>query len=90
MDDLVCKFVYVGGDMFGESIDVHKNMLIVKVKSKFYAVPMKLVKKVEGDKIYIENFDIKRAETEGERWVKEKSKPVSIEELGKYGFGDDM
>ncbi len=89
MDDLVCKYVYVDGKMLGESIDVHRNMLIVKVESRFYAVPVKLVKKVEGDRVHIEKFDRKKAETEGKKWIEEKSRPVSIEELRKYGFGEE-
>ena len=89
--ELICKFVYIEGESepFGESIDVHRGMLIVKAGSKFYAVPENSVKKVEKDSIYIEKFDRKKAEKEGKKWIEEKSKPVSLEELRKYGFGEE-
>lgn len=89
--ELVCKFVYVEGEseLFGESIDLHRGMLIVKAGSKFYAVPENSIKRVEKDSVYIEKFDKKKAEKEGKKWIEEKSKPVSLEELKKYGFGED-
>ncbi len=89
MKDLICKFVYVGEELFGESIDVHKNSLIVKSGAKFYAIPLDLVKKTEGDRVYVDKFDRKNAEKEGKKWMEEKSKPVSLEELKKYGFGEE-
>ncbi len=89
MKDLICKFVYVGEELFGESIDVHKNALIVKSGAKFYAIPLDLVKKTEGDRVYVDKFDRKKAEKEGKKWMEEKSKPVSLEELKKYGFGEE-
>ncbi len=87
--ELVCKYVYVDGEQFGESIDLHRGKLIVKVGSKFYAVEEKFIKKIEKDKIFLEKFDRKKAEKEGKKWMEEKSKPVSLEELKKYGFGED-
>ncbi len=86
MHDLVCKFVYIGDKEFGESVDVHKNRVIVKSGTKFYAIPLDLIVKTEKEKIILKEFDKKEAELEGKKWVKEKSKPVSLEELKKYGF----
>ncbi|MCS7121755.1 MAG: hypothetical protein NZ895_04040 [Archaeoglobaceae archaeon] len=87
--DLICKFVYKNGKEFGESIDVYGNYLIVKVSADFIAVPRVCIKKVEEDKIHIEDFDEKIARDVGRRWIEEKSKPVSLEELKRYGFGEE-
>ncbi|MFO7968226.1 MAG: DUF5749 family beta-barrel protein [Archaeoglobaceae archaeon] len=86
--ELVCKYVMRGGESIGESIDVHKDRLIVKVGSDFLAVSMKNIEKVESDKIYVSEFDQKKAEDAGKKWIDEKSKPVSLEELKVFGFED--
>lgn len=85
-DDLVCKYVVKNGENFGESIDIHGDNLIVKVGSEFLAVSIKKIEKVESDKIYISDFDMKEAENLGKKWIDEKSKPVSLEELKLLGF----
>ncbi|HID43776.1 MAG TPA: hypothetical protein EYP30_08420 [Archaeoglobaceae archaeon] len=85
-DDLVCKFVVKDGENFGESIDIHGDNIIVKVGSEFLAVSIKKIEKVESDKIYISDFDMKEAENLGKKWIDEKSKPVSFEELKIFGF----
>ena len=89
-DDLVCKFVVKGGEDFGESVDVHGDNLIVKVGSEFLGVSVKKIEKVESNKIYISEFDKKEAESIGKKWIDEKSKPVSLEELKIFGFSDDI
>lgn len=87
--DLICKFVYKDGKEFGESIDVYGDYLIVKVLTNFVAVPRKCIKRVDEDKIHITDFDEKTAREVGKRWLEERSKPVSLEELKKYGFGEE-
>ncbi|AEA46629.1 DUF5749 family beta-barrel protein [Archaeoglobus veneficus] len=89
MQDLICKYVYKDGKEFGESIDVYKDRLIIKVGTDFFAVSLDRVEKVEGDKVYIKDFDSKEAIEEGKKWIEEKSKPVSLEELKAYGFGEE-
>lgn len=84
--ELVCKYVMKGEESIGESIDVHKDRLIVKVGSDFLAVSVNNIEKVESDKIYVSEFDQKRAEDAGKKWIDEKSKPVSLEELKVFGF----
>ncbi|MFP3947037.1 MAG: DUF5749 family beta-barrel protein, partial [Archaeoglobaceae archaeon] len=84
--DLVCKYVMKGGESIGESIDVHNDRLIVKVGSDFLAVSVNNIEKVESDKIYVSDFDQKNAEDAGKKWIDEKSKPVSLEELKAFGF----
>ncbi|MFP3909322.1 MAG: DUF5749 family beta-barrel protein [Archaeoglobaceae archaeon] len=84
--DLVCKYVMKGGESIGESIDVHNDRLIVKVGSDFLAVSVNNIEKVESDKIYVSDFDHKNAEDAGKKWIDEKSKPVSLEELKAFGF----
>lgn len=84
--ELVCKFVMKGDESIGESIDVHNERLIVKVGSDFLAVSVNNIEKVESDKIYVSDFDHKKAEDAGKKWIDEKSKPVSLEELKMFGF----
>lgn len=84
--ELVCKFVMKGDESIGESIDVHNERLIVKVGSDFLAVSVNNIEKVESDKIYVSDFDHKKAEDAGKKWINEKSKPVSLEELKMFGF----
>ncbi len=86
--DLICKYVVKDGKDFGESIDEYGDYLIVKVSADFVAVPKKCIKKVENEYIEIEEFDEEEAKKVGERWMEEKSKPVSLEELKSYGFGE--
>ncbi len=87
--DLTCKFVFKEGSLFGESIDVYGNYLIIKVESSFLAVPKDCIEKVEGDSITIGDFDVEKAKEVGGRWMEEKSKPVSLEELKGFGFSDE-
>lgn len=84
--ELVCKYVMKGGESIGESIDVHNDRLIIKVGSDFLAVSVNNIQKVESDKIYVSDFDQKKAENAGKKWIDEKSKPVSLEELKAFGF----
>jgi len=70
-------------EKFGESLDVFENHLIIKVREKFIGVPMSKIVRVEEENIYIDSFDESEAEKIGEKWVAEKSKPVSLEELEK-------
>jgi|GEM_PF-685514 hypothetical protein len=88
MDDLICKFVYVDGEEIGESVDVYKRKLVIKVGGEFLAIPVEKIVKVEGDKIHVFRFDEKSAKRFGQEWVEEKSKPVSIEELKIFGFSE--
>jgi hypothetical protein len=82
-------YVFKGEESFGESIDVYKDYLIVKVGSEFLAVPKKAIKSVDGDKIILDDFDEDEAREVGSKWVEEKSKPVTLEELKSYGFGEE-
>lgn len=84
--ELVCKYVMKGEESIGESIDVHKDRLIVKVGPDFLAVSVNNIQKVESDKIYVSDFDQKNAADAGKKWIDEKSKPVSLEELKMFGF----
>jgi len=88
--DLICMYVFRGDEEFGESIDVYGDYLIVKVGSEFLAVPKKCIKSVDGDKIVVSEFDEEEAAEVGKKWVEEKSKPVSLEELKSYGFGEEQ
>ncbi len=87
--DLICRYVFKDGREYGESIDVYGDYLIVKVDAEFLAVPKKCIEKVEGDRILIADFDEEEAREIGKKWVEEKSKPVSLEELKSYGFGEE-
>ncbi len=87
--DLICMYVFKGEENFGESIDVYMDYLIVKVGSEFLAVPKKAIKSVDGDRIILDDFDEKEAREVGRKWIEEKSKPVSLEELKSYGFGEE-
>ncbi len=88
MHEFVCKFVYLGEKEFGECIDVDNGKIIVKFRDKFYAVPMDKVERVERDRVVLREFDKRKAEKDGTKWIEEKSKPVTLEELKKYGFED--
>jgi len=87
--DLICKFVYLGDKEIGETIDIYEERLIVKMGAEFAAIPMKNMEKVEGEKIYITSYNEKDALEVGKKWVDEKSKPVNIEELKIFGFGEE-
>ncbi|WP_202320587.1 DUF5749 family beta-barrel protein [Archaeoglobus neptunius] len=87
--DLICKYVFKDSVSFGESIDVHRDRLIVKVGAEFLAIPKACIKSVEADKIVLSEFDEEEAKEAGRRWIEEKSKPVTLEELRSYGFGDE-
>jgi|GEM_PF-2320517 len=87
--DLICKFVYLGDKEIGETIDVYEEKLIVKMGAKFAAIPLKNVERVDGDGVYLSAYDEGQALEEGKRWELEKSKPVSVEELKIFGFGDE-
>ena len=88
--DLICMYVFRGEEEFGESIDVYGDYLIVKAGSEFLAVPKNCIKSVDGDKIVVSEFDEEKAVEVGKKWVEEKSKPVSLEELKSYGFGEEQ
>ena len=87
--DLICRFVVKDGKIIGESIDVHKNRLVIKIGEKFIGIPLDVIEKTEEDKIYVSDFNEEEAAKFGELWLEEKSKPVSIEELKSYGFGGE-
>ncbi|MBE8539593.1 DUF5749 family beta-barrel protein [Geoglobus acetivorans] len=86
--DLICRFVFMNGKEIGESIDVYGDHLIIKSSDKFFGVPLSAVKE-DGDGLALEEFDEEKAKEIGEKWMVEKSKPVSLEELEKYGFGEE-
>ncbi|WP_456370741.1 DUF5749 family beta-barrel protein [Geoglobus sp.] len=85
--DLICRFVRKDGEEIGESIDVFEGYLIVKSSDRFFGVPLSAVKE-DGDALVIQDYDEEEAKVVGERWVEEKSRPVSLEELEQYGFGE--
>ncbi len=85
---MICKFVFRGEKEIGESIDVYNGHLIVKVEADFIAIPLKNIESVEDDRILISEFDEVEAKKVGEKWVVEKSKPITLEELKAFGFED--
>ncbi len=86
--DLICRFVHKDGREIGESIDIFDGHLIIKSSGNFFGVPLEAVKE-DGEFLVISDFDEKRARDVGEKWIEEKSKPVSLEELERYGFGQE-
>lgn len=86
--DLICRFVRKDGEEIGESIDVFDGHLIIKSSEKFFGVPLDAVRE-DGEYLVIAEFDEENAISIGERWIEEKSKPVSLEELERYGFGQE-
>lgn len=84
--DLICKFVIKDGKRIGESIDVYENNLIVKIGSDFIGIPIDCIMEVDNENIKVKDFDIMLAKEIGKKWIEEKSKPVSLEELEKMGL----
>ena len=84
--EMICKFVVKDGKVIGESIDVFENTLIVKSGSDFIGIPLENVVDVDKERITVKDFDEKIAREVGKRWIVEKSKPVSLEELEKMGL----
>ncbi len=84
--DLICKFVIKDGKKIGESIDVYENNLIVKIGSDFIGIPIDCIMEVDNENIKVKDFDIMLAKEVGKKWIEEKSKPVSLEELEKMGL----
>lgn len=87
--DLICMYVFRGNESLGESIDIYNDHLIVKVGSEFIGVPKKCIKSVEDGKIFLGDFDEEKAREVGRKWIEEKSRPVSLDELKSYGFGEE-
>ncbi|WP_457591088.1 DUF5749 family beta-barrel protein [Geoglobus sp.] len=85
--DLICRFVRKDGKEIGESIDVFDGYLIIKSSGSFFGVPLSAVRE-DGEVLEVQEYDEEEARKVGERWIEEKSKPVSLEELEKYGFGE--
>jgi hypothetical protein len=86
MEDLICKFVVKDGEVIGESIDVYEDFLIVKIGNDFVGIPTNVITKVEKERIFVKDFDLVKGKEIGKKWIEEKSKPVSLEELEKYGL----
>ena len=84
--DLICKFVIKDGKKIGESIDVYENNLIVKIGSDFIGIPIDCIIEVDKENIKVKDFDTMLAKEVGKKWIEEKSKPVSLEELEKMGL----
>ncbi len=84
--DLICKFVLKDGKVIGESIDVYDNHLIVKIGDEFFGIPMDCVVSVGRENVVVKDFDFERSREVGIRWVEEKSKPLSLEELKRLGL----
>ena len=84
--EMICKFVVKDGKVIGESIDGFENTLIVKSGSDFIGIPLENVVDVDRERITVKDFDEKIAREVGKRWIVEKSKPVSLEELEKMGL----
>ena len=84
--EMICKFVVKDGKVIGESIDGFENTLIVKSGSDFIGIPLENVVDVDKERITVKDFDEKIAREVGKRWIVEKSKPVSLEELEKMGL----
>ncbi|WP_456327169.1 DUF5749 family beta-barrel protein [Archaeoglobus sp.] len=84
--EMICKFVVKDGKVIGESIDVFENNLIVKSGSNFIGIPLESVVEVDKERITVKDFDETLAKEVGKRWIVEKSKPVSLEELEKMGL----
>ncbi|ADB58755.1 DUF5749 family beta-barrel protein [Archaeoglobus profundus] len=84
--EMICKFVVKDGKIIGESIDVFENNLIVKSGSDFIGIPLESVVEVDKERITVKDFDESLAKEVGKKWMVEKSKPVSLEELEKMGL----
>ncbi len=87
--DLICKFVERNEERIGESIDVYNGYLIVKRLDKFFGIPIDVIEEIRSDVIIVSDFDEESGKEVGKKWIEEKSKPLSIDELKKYGFGEE-
>lgn len=81
MDEFICKTVIKNGIDFGESIDIHDGNLIVKSGPEFVAVPLTVIERIEPDKIYIADFNIKRGKFLGDRWIESAPKSPTIKRV---------
>ena len=86
--DLICRFVRKDGEEIGESIDVFDGHLIIKCSEDFYGIPLESVRE-DGEHLVVGEFNREEAKNVGERWIEQKSKPVSLDELERYGFGQE-
>ncbi len=87
--DLICKFVERNEERIGESIDVYNGYLIVKKLDKFFGIPIDVIEEIRSDVIIVSDFDEESGKEVGKKWIEEKSKPLSMDELKKYGFGEE-
>lgn len=90
MNDLICKFAVREGKRFGETIDVYNGHIIVKISTDFIGIPLERVEKISDDEVHFQDFNENEAKQIGLAWIEEKSKPVSLEELKSYGFGEEQ
>ncbi|MCS7119145.1 MAG: DUF5749 family beta-barrel protein [Archaeoglobaceae archaeon] len=84
---MICRFVYKDGKEYGESIDVYEDYLIVKVREKFIAVPMGIVK-FDGEKIIVKDFDEEKGIEIGIKWMS-KFRAFDEKELKFFGFCEE-
>jgi len=87
--DMICRFVFKNGELFGESIDEYGDYLIVKVAADFLAIPKNCIENVDEEGIHITEFNEEEAKEIGAKWIEEKSKPVTLEELEHYKFNEE-
>ncbi len=70
-EELILRFVYRGGKLFGESIAVAEKMLIIKKGKEFFSVKLSDIEKKEDGGISLSSdFDFDNAKKEGEVWLK--------------------
>jgi len=75
---MLCKFVVDGsGKKIGESVSVDRDVLIVKVGSRFLGVPMKHVEPVEKTLVVKGLIDFTKAYELGEKWRKESYREMT-------------
>lgn len=75
--DILCQFVFSGkGEKVGETIAIDGDLVIIKAKEKYYAVPLKHVENKDGRLTVMGVADWSMAEQLAEKW-KEKSKKLN-------------
>lgn len=69
-DDILCKFVQDGsGKIIGESLSIDNDLLIIKSKEGFLAVPLRHIEPKENSLLVKGLIDVDKAIEMGDKWL---------------------
>jgi hypothetical protein len=74
-DAILCKFVQDGsGKIIGESLSIDNDLLIIKSKERFLAVPLRHIESMENTLLVKGLIDLDKAIEMGDQWLETRYK----------------